>query len=130
MFLVRAATSLRVMTYALTRFAPVPALLTLSACITPPSPVSLPEINVPKTIPGYESRVQSDLPLADAGTVTDWWASFDTPELNKFIELALTQAADLRTAALDISEADLVIQRIALAGTPSASSTAGAEIGR
>lgn len=128
MFLVRAATSLRVMTHAFTRF--VPALLTLSACITPPSPVSVPEFNVPQTVPGLEVNVRPDLPLADAETVTDWWTSFDAPELNTFIELALTQAVDLRTAALDIDEADLVIQRIALTGTPSSSSTAGAEIGR
>lgn len=87
--------------YVLTRGLLVASIMTMTACHSIQR-VERPAFDVPQEVQNAAAEIVPSVEIEK-----DWWASFQSPQLNQLIELAHQQNPDLRIAAERVRQAEL-----------------------
>ncbi len=97
--------------------------MTLFGGCAPFTPAQRPD--APVRMPAAYSLYSEGVPVAD-----HWWESFDSPELNRLVETALSGNFDIRTALARLRQADAVARQAGAALMPTVDVTMSGEINR
>ncbi len=91
----------------------------LSSCIVGPDFFGAPAPELPVT------WVNAMPPASDAGSLTEWWASFQDPQLNELLNRGFSANPDMMTAALAIFRAESQLRATGADLLPSVSASFG-----
>jgi NodT family efflux transporter outer membrane factor (OMF) lipoprotein len=65
-----------------------------------------PDYRAPETAtPAHYGEIAADQANVPAGSIQGWWKSYNDPELNRLVDIALADGLDVKTAAARIAEA-------------------------